>query len=200
MHGRLLDAGCGKMPYKEHILSYSSVSEYTGLDIENALEYDADIKPDFYWNGVEMPFEDESFDSCLATEVLEHCFEPQILIDESYRILAKGGYLFFTIPFVWPLHEVPYDAHRYTPWGIQHYLNKAGFSKVVIMPSGGWHAFLGQSLGLWFKRSALPNSYLRLLGPLIKPIMLQLFKMDKKLNVDFKEGQMITSILGYAIK
>ena len=52
LHGKLLDAGCGKMPYKDYILNNSRVKDYVGLDIEQALNYDDMVKPDFYleWN------------------------------------------------------------------------------------------------------------------------------------------------------
>ncbi len=39
LKGNLLDIGCGKMPYKNYILENSKVTNYTGLDIETALEY-----------------------------------------------------------------------------------------------------------------------------------------------------------------
>ena len=77
LSGKLLDAGCGKMPYREYILENSSVTRYVGLDIETALVYEEDIKPDFYWDGVKMPFGDAEFDCVIATEVLEHCPEPR---------------------------------------------------------------------------------------------------------------------------
>ncbi|RZJ49590.1 MAG: class I SAM-dependent methyltransferase, partial [Chryseobacterium sp.] len=56
-----LDVGCGKMPYKEYILKNSPVEIYHGLDIETAMEYEAGVKPDFEWDGVIMPFENETY-------------------------------------------------------------------------------------------------------------------------------------------
>ena len=38
LNGKLLDAGCGKMPYKEYILQNSKVESYVGLDIESAIK------------------------------------------------------------------------------------------------------------------------------------------------------------------
>lgn len=66
----LLDIGCGKMPYKDYILKNSAVTKYTGLDIETALVYDESVKPDFTWDGINMPFENESFETAFGTEVL----------------------------------------------------------------------------------------------------------------------------------
>jgi len=70
MNGSLLDIGCGKMPYRDFIMSNSKLTSYVGLDIESALQYDARVKPDFFWDGNRMPFEDNSFDCAMATEVL----------------------------------------------------------------------------------------------------------------------------------
>jgi len=94
--GKLLDIGCGKMPYKHFILNGSSVESYIGLDIDKALQYDENVTPDFTWDGKTMPFENESFDTTLATEVLEHCSEPQIFLDEIHRVM-KNGACFFSL-------------------------------------------------------------------------------------------------------
>src|SRR5690606_15654275 len=61
-NGKLLDIGCGKMPYREYLLKNSPIESYIGLDIETALVYDEVFPPDFKWNGKEMPFSDNSFD------------------------------------------------------------------------------------------------------------------------------------------
>ena len=49
LSGKILDIGCGKMPYRNYILENSQVDNYIGLDIETALEYDSSVKPDFTW-------------------------------------------------------------------------------------------------------------------------------------------------------
>jgi SAM-dependent methyltransferase len=105
--GSFLDIGCGKMPYKEFILQNSNVERYIGLDIYNAIQYDQNVQADFTWNGVKMPFEDSSFESSFGTEVLEHCPYPKITLDEVNRVLKPGGVFFFTVPFLWNLHEQP---------------------------------------------------------------------------------------------
>ena len=97
--GQLLDIGSGRMPYKEYILKNSSVITYIGLDIENALVYDDNVKPDFTWDGKTMPFEDDSFSCAFGTEVLEHCPEPEIVLKEVHRVLKADGIFFFTVPF-----------------------------------------------------------------------------------------------------
>lgn len=194
--GSLLDIGCGKMPYKNYILQNSRVEKYVGLDIETALSYDSLVKPDYTWDGIKMPFEDESFDCAFGTEVLEHCPEPEIVLKEVYRVLKPGGVFFFTVPFLWPLHEVPHDEYRYTPFSIEKHLKNVGFKMITLKATGGWHASMAQMLGLWVKRSYIPKTKRNILEAFLKPIIKYLIKIDHTDHVTFKEGQMITGLYG----
>ncbi|TDW47144.1 methyltransferase family protein [Flavobacterium sp. 270] len=198
--GKLLDVGCGKMPYKEHILKNSEVKDYVGLDIENALIYDQEIKPDFTWKGTVMPFEKEIFDCAFATEVLEHCPEPEIILNEINRVLKPNGIFFFTVPFLWNLHEVPHDEYRYTPFSLERHLINSGFKNIRIKAMGGWHASMAQMLGLWVRRSPMSKRKRKYLSYILKPVMAFLIKMDKNATIDFVEGQMITGLYGTAKK
>jgi SAM-dependent methyltransferase len=199
-NGTLLDVGCGKMPYKSHILQNSKVINYVGLDIESALEYDINTKPDFTWDGITMPFESNSFETTFATEVLEHCPDPDIILKEIYRVLSKDGVFFFTVPFLWNLHEVPHDEYRFTPFALERLLKNAGFSKINIQATGGWHASLAQMLGLWVRRSPLSKRKRKYLSYILKPIISYLIKKDQLQTIEFKEGQMITGLYGTAQK
>ena len=200
LSGKLLDAGCGKMPYRRYILENSSVTEYVGLDIESALVYEEDVKPDFYWDGVQMPFENEQFDSVIATEVLEHCPDPEVILKEINRVLKPGGYFFFTVPFLWNLHEVPHDEYRYTPFALERHLKNSGFSEIEIKATGGWHASMAQMLGLWVRRSPMTDRKRKLLSRILLPVVRKLIKKDNAKNVEFKEGQMITGLTGLVKK
>ncbi len=198
--GQFLDVGCGKMPYRNYILEHAEVSKYVGLDIENALEYDAKVKPDFTWDGIKMPFENNSFESAMATEVLEHCPEPEIVLKEVYRVLKPGGVFFFTVPFLWNLHEVPNDEYRYTPFSLERQLKNSGFADIEINATGGWHAAMAQMLGLWVMRSPMPKKKRKYLSKILKPIIGYLIRKDTLYKVAFKDGQMITGLYGTAKK
>ncbi|MCC6599727.1 MAG: class I SAM-dependent methyltransferase [Crocinitomicaceae bacterium] len=197
--GKMLDIGCGKMPYKNYILSHSKVTDYTGLDIESALVYDNNIKPDFTWNGINMPFEENSFECAFGTEVLEHCPQPEVILKEVFRVIKPGGVFFFTVPFLWNLHEVPHDEYRYTPFSLERHLANSGFSKIKITGYGGWNASLATMLGLWVRRSGLSERKKNGLGRLIKPIMNYLLKRDRPVT-SFKNRQMIPGFYGIAYK
>lgn len=199
-NGMILDIGSGKMPYKEYILKNSNVNNYVGLDIEDSLIYDSKIRPDFTWNGVSMPFEDNSFECAFGTEVLEHCPNPEIVLKEVYRVLKQDGIFFFTVPFLWNLHEVPHDEYRYTPFSLQRHLENSRFKNVEMKALGGWHASMAQMLGLWVRRSPMSSRKRNFLSAILKPVIKILIKMDKNTNVSFVEGQMITGLYGTAKK
>ncbi|OOG62330.1 class I SAM-dependent methyltransferase [Flavobacterium sp. A45] len=199
-NGKLLDIGCGKMPYKNYILESSKVNEYVGLDIESALEYDSMVKPDFTWDGEIMPFENDCFDCAYGTEVLEHCPEPEIVLKEVLRVMKSDGVFFFTVPFLWNLHEVPHDEYRYTPFSLERHLRNAGFKDIEIKATGGWHAAMAQMLGLWVRRSPMNTKKRNVLSVILKPIIKFLIELDKPEQIFFKEGQMITGLYGTAKK
>jgi SAM-dependent methyltransferase len=198
--GKLLDIGCGKMPYRDYILENSDVIGYIGMDIETATAYDKNISPDYYWDGANMPFDDEKFDTAFATEVLEHCPDPATVLNETYRVLKPGGVFFFTVPFLWNLHEVPNDEYRYTPFALERLLSEAGFINIQIKATGGWHASLAQMLGLWVRRSPISKRKKKYFSILLKPLIRFLIKIDKRYPVKFTEAQMITGLSGTASK
>lgn len=200
LKGRLLDAGCGKMPYKDYILKNSAVDEYVGLDVETALVYDEKIRPDYTWDGNIMPFEANSFDGCMATEVLEHCPDPEKFLLEVHRVLKPDGKLFFTTPFLWNLHEAPHDEYRYTPFSLERHLKNSGFTEIEIKATGGWHASMAQMLGLWVRRAPMSERKRKYLSAFLKPIIKALIEKDKGNLFRFSEGQMITGLYGLAKK
>lgn len=197
--GHMLDVGCGKKPYMEFLLKGSYISQYTGLDIETALVYEDGIKPDFTWDGETMPFADNSFDTLMATEVLEHCSDPLLIIKEMKRVLKPDGILFFTVPFLWNLHEVPHDHYRYTPFALQKLFNESGL-QVELYAHGGWNMSMAQMIGMWVvatKKGAKRKRWSWLLNPFMK----HLLKIDaKEQPITFSDGMMINGMYGVARK
>jgi SAM-dependent methyltransferase len=196
--GRLLDYGCGKMPYKNFLLEHAGVTEYIGLDIETARNYD-NTQPDVVWDGTVMPFPDGFFDVVFATEVFEHIYVLDHALLEIHRVLKQSGMLFFTIPYVWPLHEVPNDEYRYTPFALEKSFKQAAFSAIIIKPTGGWNAALAQMLGLWVRRKPMSKNKRMLLSLIMRPFMQLLLRGDVK-PADFKENTMIPGLYGIVRK
>lgn len=132
--GRLLDLGCGKAPlfgiYRE------LVTEVTGLDwggsYHEALY--ADITADL---NEPLPLPDEGFDTILSTSVLEHVRRPELAFDEITRVLAPGGTAIIAVPFLYPLHEVPYDYYRFTRYCLDEMCTERGLTVLELEPFGG---------------------------------------------------------------
>jgi SAM-dependent methyltransferase len=182
--GKILDIGCGKMPYKNYILNNSDASDYIGIDIEAAIIYDPNTRPNMFWDGKVLPFEKDSFDSILATEVLEHCPDPKNIFKESHRVLKDNGSMFITTPFIFPLHESPYDEYRYTPYSLERMAKEAGFKKIDIYALGDINAAVAQIISFY------RNKYIRLL---MVPIIYLLIKFDKRPKV-FKNDVFFTGL------
>jgi len=57
-----------------------------------------------WYDGKFFPLADKTYSGVISSQVLEHAFEPKLLLSESYRVLVPGGSLLLTIPFFWPEH------------------------------------------------------------------------------------------------
>lgn len=132
--GHLYDLGCGEMPYREWLLNY--VDQYTGVDWGGSPhELKADILADL---NEPLPINTEIADTVISISVMEHLHEPQIFLKEACRILKPGGAIILQVPFMWWIHEEPYDYYRYTHHGLQYMFEKAGFRDIGIFPQTGF--------------------------------------------------------------
>jgi len=198
--GRLLDVGCGHQPYRSLLLSSPSrATDYIGLDLPDNL-YQA---PDLAWDGQQIPLQNASVDSALLTEVLEHCPDPEAVLREIARVLKPGGFMFLTVPFIWPIHTVPHDEFRYTPFALRRLLERSGFPNPVIEATGGRHAVLALTLGLWVRRRPLTSRVhvvtRAVLSILLWPVIWLLLKIDKR-PPEFEESTMIVGLSAQAFK
>ena len=127
--GRVLDMGCGNMPYQP---LFSEAEKYIGLDVDTAKEYGFEANGIIYYDGYDIPIESETIDVAFSIQVFEHIEDLDHSIDELYRVLKKDGKLFFTVPMVGRIHYMPYDYRRFTNFGIIEMLEKHGFSNISV--------------------------------------------------------------------
>lgn len=132
--GRLLDLGCGKVPFYNAYKPY--VSENICVDWGNTLhkniylDYECDLNQKLF-------FENNEFDTIILSDVLEHIREPELLFGEMSRILKKDGKLILNVPFYYWIHEHPHDYYRYTKYALENFAIKSNFKIELIRPIGG---------------------------------------------------------------
>lgn len=83
---------------------------------------------DVFYNGGRLTYFDQSYDSIVCNQVLEHVFEPNEFLGDINRVLKPGGRLLVSVPFVWDEHEQPNDFPRYTSFRLTALLKTSGFS------------------------------------------------------------------------
>jgi SAM-dependent methyltransferase len=132
--GRLLDLGCGKVPfyalYREYVSETLCVDWGNSLHGGDYLDAECDLTKD-------LPFADASFDTILLSYVLEHIPTPGRLWREMGRLLKPGGKLLLSVPFYYCLHEDPYDYYRYTKYALQRFAEATGF-EIILIKEFGW--------------------------------------------------------------
>jgi SAM-dependent methyltransferase len=129
--GRLLDCGCGKVPFFD--LYRDRVSSVVCIDWNDAGH--ADLTVDL---GGNLPFSDDSFETVLLSDVLEHVVDPARLMAEIARVLAPGGKLILTVPFYYWVHEAPHDYHRFTRFALEKLARDGGLRVSELTPYGGY--------------------------------------------------------------
>ena len=186
LNGNLLDVGCGTKPYKSIINTIS----YTGIDI--SLSPHNQDKFDYLFDGLNVPFEDNSFDSVICTEVLEHAVDPIKLMNEIYRVLKKDGFAFITVPMFIEHHESPYDYRRYTYFGIKKLAIESGFNIVTIEDRGNLLSVLISNIYLAISQFASFRPISDLVYWLAFPFTYIIYKLDR-----FKRKEPVVVSLGW---
>ena len=74
--------------------------------------------------GSNVAFRSNSIDLIISNAVLEHVTEPNLMIDEIFRMLKPGGKAFIYVPFMQPEHAAPSDFRRWTKNGGIRLLNQ----------------------------------------------------------------------------
>jgi len=171
--GNLIDLGCGNRPY-QHLLQ-GKINAYTGCDFVQNSKQSVDLICDV----TRVPLPDESFDTCLSTQVLEHIPDPDALIREACRLLKPGGVLILSAPLYWPEHGEPYDYNRFTSFGLTERLSRLGFANIRIIANGGAWATAGQSFAHAFMYSSSRSFLFRLLRFLF--YRLQLIRVSNRI-------------------
>ncbi|MFV8226702.1 class I SAM-dependent methyltransferase [Christiangramia aquimixticola] len=171
--GKVLDIGCGNKPYLSYFNGFSD--EYIGCDVIQSSEKCVDIICD----ATSIPFQDNTFDTIICTQVIEHVDNHEKLLREIYRLLKPNGHIILSGPMYWHLHEQPYDYFRFTKYGFKYIFEKQGFELLEILPNGGKWSTFGQMVIHTFPKFLVKLKSFRRLNNLIFSFL------DSKYYYDF---------------
>lgn len=132
--GRVLDIGAGDRWVAGEL---PAGTQYVALDYPSTGRDLYGARPDVFADALALPFTDASFDGVVCLEVLEHVPDPAGVLREVARVLKPGAQAWLSIPFLYPLHDAPYDFQRLTEFGIRRDVASAGLELQRVRPSLG---------------------------------------------------------------
>jgi SAM-dependent methyltransferase len=121
----LVAARAAQTPTKPRVLVIGSGTRGSGTealwDSDAVTNVGIDIYPsestDYVADAHYLPFVDGAFDGVWIQAVLEHVADPNLVVQEIHRVLAKGGIVYADTPFMQQVHEGAYDFQRYSVLG-----------------------------------------------------------------------------------
>lgn len=158
-----------------------------------SLDIDERRRPDIVGDICSYDFKELQFDTVIMAETLEHIHSPHLALENVHRILKNGGRLILTTPFIFPIHDAPYDYYRYTRYGLAYLLRH--FHDVSIKERNSWtEAIDVLSVRLIMDK----NLWARALAPIF--VLLALIKwpisflLSRLIQTDFiTSGYMVTA-------
>ncbi len=118
----VLDVGCGDGVLSEPIAKQGN--KVTGFDLPTItpMAHKRRVSMVFSGDAEHLAFRPEIFDVVLASEVVEHLWNPRRLLDDAYRVLKPTGLLILEAPE--GIEGLRYDAHKnwFTVEVFQHML------------------------------------------------------------------------------
>ncbi len=133
--GRLLDAGCGDVPYFG--LYQERVTEVVCVDWPGSSHGRRHVDAWVDLNAP-LPFDADRFDTVLLADVLEHIARPADLVSELARVLAPGGTSLIMVPFLYWVHEAPHDYYRYTEHALRRLCGDSQLRVMSLQAYGGY--------------------------------------------------------------
>ena len=174
LQGKILDIGCANKSAK---LMLDHDVQYVGLDYATALTL-YKTRPDIFGSAEKLPIADNSVNVVLLLDVLEHVKDPFKAISEISRVLVEGGRLVINVPFIYPLHDFPYDYQRFTLSGLRNLLEINGLKIEQECPLGNALETSGLLFNLALCNTAVtslekrhPGCFIIILLPILVPVI-----------------------------
>ncbi len=169
IHGRLLDIGCGNKPLSRFL---DTSVEYIGLDYPTTVSKGYNGRADVFGDGQSLPFQANSFDCVTLLDVMEHLPQPDAAFSEMLRVAKPGGLIITQTPFMYPLHDLPYDFQRWTAEGLRHYSTHHSVEHVEITHFGKPLETSAVLTNLALAKGMLDSLNKRRIGLLLLPVII----------------------------
>ena len=128
-------------------------------------------------------------------EVLEHTKNPINAIQNLYEIIEENSYVMLSTPFIFHIHDEPYDFFRFTKYGLEILFQN--FKEVVIKPRNGWF----ETILVLFVRLRMERNILsKMIGNLFILIYFLLTPITYLLQSIIKSEKITTGYFVYAKK
>lgn len=126
-------SACSSLPETAFVVNLGSGPKSLSANIVNV-----DVYP---YTGVAvcadatcLPFKNESVDAIICECMLEHVPNPDDIVKEITRVMAPGGLIYVSVPFMDPYHASPNDYTRWTMSGIQSLFSEFSQQELAV----GW--------------------------------------------------------------
>lgn len=127
--GKILDLGGDKRSGYHELIKGDHKIEVVNLNPNCGADLCFDLEKKF-------PLDNDSYDAVLCVNVLEHIFNYQNVLSESFRVLKSGGMLAGVVPFLFNVHGSPRDYFRYTGVALEKMFSEAGFRDIKVEELG----------------------------------------------------------------
>ncbi len=131
--GLILDIGAADRWIAAHLPEAAS---YVALDYPATGNEFYNARPDIFADACRLPVADACVDGVVCLEVIEHVPDPAQAVREIARVLKPGGRAWISMPFLYPVHNEPYDFQRFTEFGLRRDMARAELDVIDLHHSG----------------------------------------------------------------
>jgi SAM-dependent methyltransferase len=131
----ILDLGCGRGDSVDFFSRVFPDSRWHGVDIESSPEVQARTRETLNirsFDGINLPYDNDSFDLIYCQQVLEHVRHPDKLLPQVTRTLKPVGRFIGSVSYLEPFHSR--SIFNFTPYGLSRVLEDAGLELLEIRP------------------------------------------------------------------
>jgi len=146
--------------------------------------------PDILGDICKYNFKNNKYDYVVISEVLEHTHSPHLAIKNINNILNTNGKIILTVPFIFPIHDLPYDYYRFTKYGLEFLFKE--FDDVVITERNTWI----EAINVLFIRLIMEKNYIsKIFGILFTIIFTLIFPITFLVSRILKTSYITTGYL-----